>query len=278
MYRKAIISFSFMFVLLLAAIFPVQARQTSLQPSDGQQSRVTRAAIKSQAGGTCPVLKTDGKVSWLQVQDNEATTTAVDSYPSGATMIVSAFDYTCMPAKTTIITVYYYPDSGSDPVFTDKSTPAASATADQFVYPLSRDDNSALGDGLWQVEFYNGKKMIASGEVTIGGTQTTADSVTITGTVIDKRTKKGINGATVVVLKPGITYDQWDTDQYTEDDVYTYADTNSRGVFNLPDQLQRGTVYTLIAGADGYKPVGSDDFQVTNDDPDPLELNITLSK
>jgi hypothetical protein len=50
------------------------------------------------------------------------------------------------------------------------------------------------------------------------------------------------------------------------------------GLFALESELEIGEVYSVIAGAKGYKPIGGDEFAVTEEDPNPLELQILLSK
>ncbi len=104
--------------------------------------------------------------------------------------------------------------------------------------------------------------------------KTKTEGVQIIGTILDADTKKPIPGALFVVLKPGITYDEWETD----DQVYTSAKADKQGEFNLPDLLERGETYTLVGGLKGYVPVYEDNVLV-NEDADPvIELTIKLQK
>jgi hypothetical protein len=61
-------------------------------------------------------------------------------------------------------------------------------------------------------------------------------------------------------------------------DVFTAAKTDSKGQFVLEDPLERDTKYSIVVAAKGYKPIGLDNLTIDDEQPDPLQLNITLTK
>lgn len=98
--------------------------------------------------------------------------------------------------------------------------------------------------------------------------------VIVTGTIVDADTGRGIPGAVFLALQPGITYDEFESD----DQVYTAAEADQDGEFLLPDPLMRGESYTLVAGLRGYYPVYEDDVLVGEDCDPVVELTVRLKK
>lgn len=98
--------------------------------------------------------------------------------------------------------------------------------------------------------------------------------VQVTGTIKDADSGKVIVGALFIVLKPGVTYADWEND----DQVYSMAKTDSKGKFVLPDLLERGQTYTLVAGLKGYVPVHQDNVKVSETAKDVVDLAIKLQK
>ncbi len=99
-----------------------------------------------------------------------------------------------------------------------------------------------------------------------------ARGVQVVGTILDAYTGWPIPGALFVVLRPGITYAAWETDE----DIYTYARADSLGTFALPDLLMRGKSYTLAAGLRGYMPVYQDGVEINAQTPDIVEITVRL--
>lgn len=100
------------------------------------------------------------------------------------------------------------------------------------------------------------------------------EGVYLMGTILDADTGRGIPGALFLVLQPGVTFDEFESD----DQIYTGAEADEDGQFALPDPLVRGERYTLVAGLKGYQPVYEDNVLV-NEDVDPIvELTVRLKK
>ncbi|MCD6554048.1 MAG: hypothetical protein DRI52_05300 [Chloroflexi bacterium] len=134
-----------------------------------------------------------------------------------------------------------------------------------------------LPDGEYKIELYVENQLLREGSCMIGEGDNPppppppppGDEVTIYGSVLDADTQKGIRGALFLVLKPGITLDEF---QFTEDEVEVYAETDRNGEFEL-DPLPADGVYSMVILADGYWPAGGDDISV-QDLPLPVVVEL----
>jgi hypothetical protein len=216
-------------------------------------------------------------IAWVTLNEDFEIEDQVDSYPSGTSLITPVFEYACVPKKVTIVTVF---SLNGEVVFSDKETLRASNADGLYGYPLGTTDGSAMDDGLWGVEYFNNKTPLTSGEVIVGegDDPIEGETVTVEGTVKDKKTKKAIRGAIVLVLNPGTTVEDWVDGGQEDSDVYTAGQTNSKGQFTLEDPLTRNEVYSLIVVAKGYKPIATDEFVIEDDVEDPVQLDVVLSK
>jgi hypothetical protein len=144
-------------------------------------------------------------------------------------------------------------------------------------------DSGALPDGEYDVELIVEDQVLQSGSTTVGtGAQPTPDptpqprdGVQIEGTITDLDTGRPIAGAFFLVLKPGISLDSF---QWTDDEVYTAAETDRNGYYKLPFLLERGQCYSMIMAADGYWPYGEDDVCVAENADSLIDLPIQLEK
>ncbi|MGQ9501239.1 MAG: carboxypeptidase-like regulatory domain-containing protein [Anaerolineae bacterium] len=104
---------------------------------------------------------------------------------------------------------------------------------------------------------------------------TTDNKVQINGTIIDGTTGHPIGGAVFIVLKPGITAAQWANYGYPPSDILSSQKTDVNGQFRHPG-LEIGVEYSIIVWALSYSAWWDDEFRLTEDDPDPYPLTITL--
>jgi len=153
----------------------------------------------------------------------------------------------------------------------------ASGTYYDSIY---RTSGEPLLDGEYALELYVEGQLVQQGMAVVGtGTPPPTPSpptegLYIEGYIIDADTGRGIPGALYVVLNPGVTLDGWDG---SEEQIYTAAETDANGYFELPLPLERGQSYSLIVWAEGYRPTGGDNVAV-GDEPSPLEVEITLQR
>ena len=101
------------------------------------------------------------------------------------------------------------------------------------------------------------------------------NKVQIVGTITDGFTDRPIKGAVFIVLQPGITVSQWADYGYPPSDTRSTSETDRNGKFKHPG-LDRNVEYSVIAWALSYQGWYQDGFLLTEDDPDPYEMAITL--
>jgi S1-C subfamily serine protease len=145
---------------------------------------------------------------------------------------------------------------------------------------LYRTRGAPLPDGTYTLELYVGGERVQAATATIGSgapppTPTLSpEGLRILGYILDADTGRGIPGAGYIVLEPGITINSWDG---SDAQIYTWAETDANGYFELPLPLERGQQYSILAGAEGYMPVGQDNVPIGNE-PSPLEVEVLLQQ
>jgi S1-C subfamily serine protease len=106
------------------------------------------------------------------------------------------------------------------------------------------------------------------------------DGVTLKGKIVDANTKKGVPGALMIVLQPGVSADQFEESGFSEDLVATIGTADRSGNYQTTPLLPRGQTYTVIVGAKGYAPRAFEDgLEITEDDPDITNIDtIAIQK
>ena len=90
------------------------------------------------------------------------------------------------------------------------------------------------------------------GKMAVGNRVDESDSE-ISGRIVDSRSR-GIDGALVIALKPGVRMRSF-LSQRHEEDVQSSTETDRDGKFKLPEQLPKGQAYGLVVAARGYRPL-----------------------
>ncbi|GAB4125009.1 MAG: hypothetical protein Fur005_43430 [Roseiflexaceae bacterium] len=106
------------------------------------------------------------------------------------------------------------------------------------------------------------------------------DGVVLTGQIVNANTKKGIPGALIIVLQPGVSFDQFEESGFDESLVATVGTADRSGNYQTTPQIARGQTYTVVVGAKGYEPrVFEDGLEILDSDPDITEIEtIGLQK
>ena len=150
-------------------------------------------------------------------------------------------------------------------------------------------DGDPMSDGSYKLELYAGDALTSMGtsstvKVEGGGGGTTQpqtpsseDTITVYGQVYDAATNKPINGAYVIVLNSGITYDEWVSNNLPDSDIAFIFQTGNDGQYEFTG-IPRNTEFTLIYAAQGYYDASLDNAVFTDSDPDNFELNVGLTK
>jgi hypothetical protein len=86
------------------------------------------------------------------------------------------------------------------------------------------------------------------------------DLVYVQGRMADVNTGRGVYGAEVYVLKPGLSATQAAADdQVTTDEVVAYGTTDANGFYQTQAAVPKNKTYSVIVIASGYRPIIADD-------------------
>lgn len=236
-------------------------------------------AIEQSAAGGCAKMN-PGDVQFFTVTEDGEVDEFVESLPSGATEIYAAFTYNCVPKNTVIVTVW---DLDGETIATRKESLKVSSAEGAYVDQLRKEDESALWDGEYTVSFYNNKTLLTSGTIVLGGDtgddrSSDGEQLSVEGVITDKRTKRPIEGATILVLSPSTTIKEWLDNDGPEDEVFAITKTDAYGEFALDQYLERNVAYPFIIGAEGYQYIFEEAVMFDDEAPNPLVLNIQMSK
>jgi hypothetical protein len=98
------------------------------------------------------------------------------------------------------------------------------------------------------------------------------EGVTVSGTIVSADTRRGIEGALFVVLQPDVTVEEF-LEDFLEEQVLAYTETDSEGRFVLRQPIPRGEHYGVLVGAEGYVLQWENDWLYFDDD-DPSQVDL----
>lgn len=106
------------------------------------------------------------------------------------------------------------------------------------------------------------------------------DLVYLKGQVVDADTNRGIKGAQVFVLQPGLTASQAAADDnLSAAEVLTYGTTDRQGIYQTNKAVPRGQDYSVIIVASGYRPIVADgELTVPADAENPYPVDAEMRK
>ncbi|MFN8485294.1 MAG: M4 family metallopeptidase [Anaerolineae bacterium] len=104
--------------------------------------------------------------------------------------------------------------------------------------------------------------------------------VYIKGKVVDADTRRGVAGAQVFILKPGITATQAAADdQIKRDEVLATGVADNDGVYQTDQPAPKGQAYSVIVFARGYRPIIADNgVNVPANANNPYAVDATLRR
>jgi hypothetical protein len=121
------------------------------------------------------------------------------------------------------------------------------------------------------------EQMWSSFQTTADGGPTTEGEVLMAGVVVDADTGRGIANAVVVILKEGVTIDQFTNSGNDKSLIYDAAQSGSDGSFQMNLPLARGSSYAAFAVAEGYTPV-VDQLDISDSIPNPWQVRVSMQK
>lgn len=106
------------------------------------------------------------------------------------------------------------------------------------------------------------------------------NTVYIEGIIDDADTGRGIEGAQIFILKPGVSADQAAADDtLTDDEVLTEAVADSDGVYQTNDAIARGRSYSVIVVAQGYRPIlANGGMNIPANAANPYKVDATMRR
>lgn len=206
------------------------------------------------------------------------------SFPAGTRKLVAAWDYAGIPQGTDWGDVWELDGQVIVGESSGSSWDAKNAAGiyESDIYKKSGD---ALPNGTYKVTLYVNGSAVAAATTTIGKANdnkpappppSTDSGVTVSGQVVDASTQRGIPNAAVAIFKPGVTADDLDAAQ-TSDQIAALmaaaAFTDQSGNFQITQKLPRGYSYPVIITANGYSGRAFwSGLEVTSSDPDNIKL------
>lgn len=106
------------------------------------------------------------------------------------------------------------------------------------------------------------------------------DAVYLQGRITSADTGRGIEGAQLIVLKPGVSASQAASDdQISDDEVATLGTTDANGAYESESAVPRGQTYGVIVVANGYRPIVEDDaVEIPANATSPFPVDATLRR
>lgn len=134
-----------------------------------------------------------------------------------------------------------------------------------------------LPTGDYRLDLYLGDRLAQGAGFAITAQTAPAAGIEITGVVHDRdNSQRTIEGALILFLRPGVSFDQWAADDYPEDAIHASATSARRGLYRLDTALTAGERYTVVVIHDDYQPIIVDDFEIPADASSPFELDIPM--
>jgi putative serine protease PepD len=208
------------------------------------------------------------------------------SYPSNTTFAVAIFEYSGLANGEQVFVAWWLDEELLSTVVLEWNE-GESGDCTPFYFHNYGDP---IPEGEYVLEIYVGSDLefAASAETAVGGAgsgstnnsgntgNTTKNGVLIDGEILDADSGKPLSGAVIFILQPGTDLDAW-LDNPDDAAIFTYAETDQKGYFFLPQPLLRGVEYPGVAGLTGYR--NNEGFlEFSADDPDTIYLTLELSK
>lgn len=110
--------------------------------------------------------------------------------------------------------------------------------------------------------------------------QTASGSVYVQGNIVNSDTKRGIQGAQVFIMKPGISASEAAADdQVTRSEIIAMAVSDANGLYQTDVALPVGRAYSVIIIASGFRPIVADDgIELPQNAENPFTVNATMRK
>jgi hypothetical protein len=196
------------------------------------------------------------------------------TFPDGAVSLQAQFNWQQM-APGTLWRVEWLVD---DSPFFVREQPWSLSESGQG-YRMQLISRGGIPDGTYTVRLYVAGLLVESRTVTVGIGQLRIDrfavptGVTLRGRILDYESQTGIEGVTFVLISTDFSVADF---RWEQSQIFALAITDRNGNFQIDRPLQYDAPYSVLVSAAGYLPLSVDGFSLSPDDPNPLEMLITL--
>lgn len=252
-----------------------RAQNTTVQP--GKETPSQPVPVPSGSEGGLPRGAAFSRFVFAsRVDNNKQPIDPATSFPSSITTLYAVIQYENM--VNGVPTSHVWSIDGE--AVANKSYAWSFGSKGTLAISLSN-GGDPMPEGQYGIKLTVGGVDVQAGSAMVGsagrqpgtGPRQSSRGVTLSGYLVDADTGEGIAGGYVVMLKPGVTVQDFARTQ-SEQQIASMGQTDSEGYFRLSPPLPRGYTYGAIAVAKGYVTIAEDDaLEITDEDPDEVELD-----
>lgn len=138
-----------------------------------------------------------------------------------------------------------------------------------------------IPDGNYTVRLYVNNVLLQSASASVGIGQLRVDrlatgvGIPLRGRIYDVESGRGIPGVTFILITEDFSIADF---TWSQDQIYALAVTDQNGEFIVDRLLQLRSPYSVIISAAGYLTLAVDGFLLREDSPNPLIMNIPLTR
>ena len=215
---------------------------------------------------------------------------AGQALPTGIKKIVGVFEFNAMRQGQDW--GYVWTLDGQEVAGKSSGNAWKDDTSGVFTVSLTN-GGKALPDGVFQVSLYIAGAVASQGTATVGKSSppvkqtpvppTGGSTSVLKGQIVDADTQRGIFDVLVLILKPGVTIDEFDEALDSGDPdalVAAQGTTDQEGNYQTAPGIARGKTYSVIIFAKGYQArTFEDGLEVKSDDAAVIKMKpVALQK
>lgn len=170
-----------------------------------------------------------------------------DRLPSGVSEVYASFDYDSMRNRTPWSAVWM----NEGKIIIEQKDVWDDGEEGRKTVRIA--NSAGIPNGGYNLILGIGGEVALEGDMHVGPSVDETDSE-VSGRLVDGRTGQPIANGLVIVLKPRASLRQFLKDR-REEYVESSVETGRDGRFTLPDQLPKGQAYSLVAAAQGFRPI-----------------------
>jgi hypothetical protein len=146
---------------------------------------------------------------------------------------------------------------------------------------ISLYSDGGLPEGRYRLELLVEDQIVQSAELQIvpgEAASSRVQDVIVNGTVVEANNRRrAVAGATVYVLVPGVTADDF-LDELADEQIFATGVSDRDGFYQLDRKLTPGEYYSIVVYKEGYRLVVADDFQIDPTATSPWSIDVTMER